>query len=325
MPNPRPQLQDQSLPLPQFTRVISTPKKDLSLWKLSREFDDTTDAYQQPPQEVQLYQQELQGRPAPTELTYQYPRGEPASSMAAQQRETVPIGYDPSYGSAQAGMAAAGPGTQSSSQGMPLPGSGPTENSPRGFPPYQYGGGAQVVPPPPPAPAELPSTTTEESGYSPDWITAEAPNTITDGDFYDQDADSSGGDGMYTYGAPQQQQQQPLEPPAGGYYAPQPPSSGNDAVSEARESQEFEQPRQVPYDHRQTRVVLKEDLDFYMALLGGQEPAPASSGTQTLLQQEQEVRRRSQELEAQQLTLRRQEELQDAQGDLDFWASLMQK
>lgn len=313
--------QNQGLPLPQFQRVISTPKKDLSLWRLSREFDDTTDAYhyqqqqqqqqQQPPKEVQIYQQELQGQPALTQHTYQYPRSPFANNfnnnMAAaaptqQQRETVPIGFDPGYG-AQAGPEMVPEPTRYQQQDMPAE---PT--SPGVFAAPYGGGGAQDPLEAAQKQAKLPSstiTTTEVSEvptYSPDWITAEAPNSITDGEFYDQDAD---GGAYYTYGAEQEQEQQQQQ--------------------QSEESHEFEQPRQVPYDHRQTRVVLKEDVDFYMALLGGQDPAPASSGTQTLVQQEQEVRRRSQEVEVQQSTLRRQEELLDTQSDLDFWASLMEK
>lgn len=307
---PRPRLQN--LPAPRVPSDIPRSEQDMSLWKLTREFNDIGNIYQQPENNTPPYQQQQQqeeGLPRQPAQFQQQPNYYYPGSMAykqqqqQQQRETVPIGYDPSYRT-QTGLPLQEPEPEQTR--MPAP------RSPQ--PQLQV----------PQAVRADSAAAQPAEGYSLGWITAEAPNELTDAAYYDRDADDgsgaeevmSGGGGMYTYGGAAAA----TVAEKMGHYAPEVV-----AVDPGYEQEEFEQPRQVPYDHRKTRVVLKEDVDFYMALLGGQEPPPASMDTQTLLQEEQEVRRRSQETEVQQSSRRRQEELQDTQSDVDFWVSLMQK
>lgn len=89
------------------------------------------------------------------------------------------------------------------------------------------------------------------------------------------------------------------------------------------DAQSFERPRMVPYDHRETRLVVKEDIDFFMALVGGQEPPPATEETQHFIQEEEEARRKSEEILGREASGRKDEELVTTQTDLDFWNSLM--
>lgn len=93
-----------------------------------------------------------------------------------------------------------------------------------------------------------------------------------------------------------------------------------------RESEmEYEQPRAVPYNHRETRMVIKEDIDFFMALLGGSEnPPPATAETQQFVRAETEEKKRSLEMSNRQSSMRREEELVTTQSDLEFWNMLMQ-
>lgn len=246
---------------------------------------------------------------------------QPQPAQQPQQRETVPIGYDPNYYRTQ-------------TDGGMLPPQQQSEHEPAAYPT------SEQRPSPPPQPQQLqapqgegvrPDSTAAQpaEGYSVGWITAEAPNELTDGAYYDRDADGAGAGavemvgeegGMYTYSNSAAAGEKT------GHYAPVVvPVQQQQMGEEEGMSLEFEQPRQVPYDHRQTRVVLQEDVDFYMALLGGQEPAPASAGAVELVQAEREGRRRSRETEVRQSSRRREEELEDTQHDVDFWMSLMQK
>lgn len=66
----------------------------------------------------------------------------------------------------------------------------------------------------------------------------------------------------------------------------------------------------------------QEDIQFFNALVGGIEPAPATVEAQSILAQEHKVCKRSQDAEAQQSSTRRQEEMDSTQNDLNFWLSL---
>lgn len=269
---PKPQIQ--RVPPSQLRRNEPQQDPDTNPWKLTREFDDTVGVYGQP--EAQPYQQELNQQP---ELTPQIQPG-PRSGFEdmAHQRETVPIGYDPSHR------------TQQDSEPDQLHTTDLTNRSAA-----ENEGTASAV-------SQAGVALARESDYSPAWITDES-HDITNREFYDHDAD----DGSYTY--------EPVQP-AGHVEA----TNQTSAVDE-----EFERPRQVPYNHRQTLFVVKEDIDFYLALLGGQDPPPATNQTQALVSHEQEVRRRSQESIVQESSVRRKEELEDTESDVDFWMALMEK
>lgn len=85
----------------------------------------------------------------------------------------------------------------------------------------------------------------------------------------------------------------------------------------------FERPRMVPYDHRETRLVVKEDIDFFMALVSSQEPPPATEETQHFIQEEEAARRKSEKVLEREASGRKDEELVTTKMDLDFWNSLM--
>lgn len=89
------------------------------------------------------------------------------------------------------------------------------------------------------------------------------------------------------------------------------------------DEQEFERPRAVPYDHRETRLVVKEDIDFFMAMLGAKEPPPPTQETQHYLVEETEAKRRSQEVLEREASQRKEDELLTTQTDLEFWNMLM--
>lgn len=83
-------------------------------------------------------------------------------------------------------------------------------------------------------------------------------------------------------------------------------------------ARDFERPRAVPYNHRETQLVVKEDIDFFLALLqGDQSPPGATEGTQRVVERGDEGKKTA-EAEA-----RRSEELVATQTDLEFWNMLM--
>lgn len=272
LPKPQPK----NLPPPRLPRRDLQQDPDENLWKLTREFDDTVGIYRTP--EAQTYQQGLSQRP---DL---FPQIQPGHRLGlktmTQQRETVPIGYDPNY--------------QTPQDSEPEQLHALTDLTPNGSV-VEIKGTA-------PAAAQAGPTSTRDSEYSPDWITDES-HDITNREFYDHDADKE----MYTYESGQRV----------GY--------AESTYQGSAQDQEFERPRQVPYNHRQTLFVVKEDIDFYLALLEGQDPPPATNETQALVSHEQEVRRRSQETLVRKSSVRRQEELKDTQSDMDFWMALMDK
>lgn len=80
-----------------------------------------------------------------------------------------------------------------------------------------------------------------------------------------------------------------------------------------------------PQSHRLTKMVVKEDIDFFTALLEGHDPPATTAGTQTFVRDETETRRESQEMKERQADLRRQEEAQAAKADTDFFMMLMRR
>lgn len=218
------------------------------------------------------------------------------SDTMTSQRETVSIGYDPNYGlQKDSGLAH-----------RDIPDSARDMSSH-----YESDNRATIQ-------AELePKAAVQATVYHVDWLTTEV-HDITDKDFYDRDADADASAGSETdnssYSYAPDRSQTAAYPPA--------PVRGSTPPT----STEFERARQVPYDHRKTRAVVKEDIDFFLAVLGGLDPPSATRvETQSILSEEQEVRRKSQEALAQESSLRKQAEMEDTQSDLDFWMSLMQE
>lgn len=80
-----------------------------------------------------------------------------------------------------------------------------------------------------------------------------------------------------------------------------------------------------PENHRMTKMIVKEDIDFFTALLEGHDPPPTTTETQTFVFDETETRRQSQEMWEREADLRRREEAQAAKADTDFFMMLMQK
>lgn len=80
-----------------------------------------------------------------------------------------------------------------------------------------------------------------------------------------------------------------------------------------------------PQSHRLTKMVVKEDIDFFTALLEGHDPPVATGETQTFVRDETETRRQTQEMREREAEIRRQEEAQAAKADTDFFMMLMQK
>lgn len=80
-----------------------------------------------------------------------------------------------------------------------------------------------------------------------------------------------------------------------------------------------------PQSHRMTKMIVKEDIDFFTAILEGHDPPTTTSETETFVHEETETRIRSQETSDREADLRRQEEAQAAKADTDFFMMLMQK
>lgn len=253
------------------------------MWKVSREFQETLQAYKQPTT------QELDGD-QPTNVTYQHfendhytttPKRQSNHSNdinMARQQETVSIGFDPS----------------------------------------QYSQTRKSIERPAPTYTWEVQNGVAQSSSNNNNTTTNYRSTLND-------------DNM-------NQKSQTKEPTVTEFYAPQQPeyedgglyaiAPGEEEASAAGvhtnwDTQSFERPRAVPYDHRETRLVVKEDIDFFMALLGGQDPPPATEATQHFIQEETAARRQSEEILEREVEERRSEELVTTQTDLEFWNMLM--
>lgn len=114
---------------------------------------------------------------------------------------------------------------------------------------------------------------------------------------------------------------QPSEKSAASYYA----TYIEAAELELDEEQEPKVSQSPPKNHRMTRMVVKEDIDFLTALLEGHDPPTTTTETRTFVRDETETIRHSQEARAREDELRRREEAEVAKGDTDFFMMLMQK
>lgn len=85
-------------------------------------------------------------------------------------------------------------------------------------------------------------------------------------------------------------------------------------------------PAQNPQkNHRMTKMIVKEDIDFFTALLEGHDPPTTTEETQTFVRDETETQRHSQETKEREADRRRQEEAEAAKADTDFFMMLMHK
>lgn len=80
-----------------------------------------------------------------------------------------------------------------------------------------------------------------------------------------------------------------------------------------------------PKDHRMTKMIVKEDIDFFTALLEDHDPPVATTETRNFVRDETEAHEHSQEVKEREADRRRQEEAQAAKADTDFFMMLMQK
>lgn len=80
-----------------------------------------------------------------------------------------------------------------------------------------------------------------------------------------------------------------------------------------------------PKDHRMTKMIVKEDIDFFTAVLEGHDPPKAMTETQTFVRDETETQRQSQDIKERDAEARRREEAQAAKADTEFFMMLMQK
>lgn len=80
-----------------------------------------------------------------------------------------------------------------------------------------------------------------------------------------------------------------------------------------------------PKNHRMTKMIVKEDIDFFTAVLEGHSPPATTQETQTFVRDETETRRHIQEVREQDADKRRQEEAAAAKADTDFFMMLMQQ
>lgn len=74
-----------------------------------------------------------------------------------------------------------------------------------------------------------------------------------------------------------------------------------------------------------TKMIVKEDIDFFTALLEGHDPPTTTEETQTFVRDETETQRHSQEIKEREADRRRQEEAEAAKADTDFFMMLMHK
>lgn len=105
------------------------------------------------------------------------------------------------------------------------------------------------------------------------------------------------------------------------YYATYIEAAASDAVPG-----ESQGPREKPpKTHRMTKMIVKEDIEFFTALLEGHSPPAATTETQTFVHDETETLRQSQEVREREADLRRREEAEAAKADTDFFMMLMHK
>lgn len=97
------------------------------------------------------------------------------------------------------------------------------------------------------------------------------------------------------------------------------------AQLETDTEQSLEPAQNPPKNHRMTKMIVKEDIDFFTALLEGHDPPTTTEETQTFVRDETETHRHSQEDKEREADLRRQEEAEAAKADTDFFMMLMQK
>lgn len=249
----------------------NSPPSSNNIWKISREFEETLQAYEQP---ATRQIDEEHNTQESNYLNLTEHQGKKGFDMAQQQRETVSIGFDPNHNSQNRRS---------------------LERPERSAPTHTWEAQTGV--------AQTTNGTTTNYRSTLDDTKPQGNPTVTE--FY----------------APHQQDEEGMYTLAPGL------DEAGDAEGATTHSnwdqQEFERPRAVPYDHRETRLVVKEDIDFFMALLGGQEPPPATEETQHFIQEETEAKRRSQEVIEREVSERKEDELVTTQTDLEFWNSLM--
>lgn len=72
-------------------------------------------------------------------------------------------------------------------------------------------------------------------------------------------------------------------------------------------------------------VITMEDLNFFTALLKGQDPPSAEGRAKDFLDEQQRVERRNHGDQVYEGHVKRKEELELMQADMDFYLTLMQK
>ncbi|KAK2615488.1 hypothetical protein N8I77_002238 [Diaporthe amygdali] len=90
-------------------------------------------------------------------------------------------------------------------------------------------------------------------------------------------------------------------------------------------AQNLEAHHEPPKNHRMTKMIVKEDIDFFTALLEGQTPPVPMEETQAFVHDETETQRRSEETREREVDMRRREEEETAKADTDFFLMLMHK
>lgn len=117
-------------------------------------------------------------------------------------------------------------------------------------------------------------------------------------------------------------QKQLSEKSASGYYvtyieAAELENGSDDQTPGARTS--------PPKNHRMTKMIVKEDIEFFEALLDGHDPPTTMGETRAFVRDETETHRHSQEVKDREADERRREEAQAAKADTDFFMMLMGK
>lgn len=267
---------------PETTSIKTNP------WKLTREFDeflapnqDPELIYREPP--IQQNLESYRQEPNQDNEPPQQLQPDERRSMdtMANQRGTLNITYDPNW-----------PRQQQPHPKTQAPSDRPANRFDLG---YMDKKPQAVV-----SQQETGPGSPEESPYQTDWIAA-ATQDITDRNYYDADA---AGASAYTHHAVAVR----AAAPTMIHYS-------------ASTDEEFERPRQVPsINPRSTRIIVKEDIDFLLAVRDGTEPPPPpptkARGLPTLSEAAEEHKgRRSPESVHQDAFVRQQ--------DVDFYLSLL--
>lgn len=87
----------------------------------------------------------------------------------------------------------------------------------------------------------------------------------------------------------------------------------------------LEQPQTPPYNHEMAEVITMEDLNFFTALLKGQDPPSAEGRAKDFLDEQQRAERRNHGDQVYEVHVKRKEELELMQADMDFYLTLMQE